>query len=76
MLLKMNDCMTGTTLGMQELEQFLPIPDVFRRFIFLISSLVAALVFLNPKVDVVPAVQTPVSTFVILRMWFRATYME
>ena len=47
MLLKMND-LTGTTLGMEKLEQFLPIPDVFRRFIFLISSLVVALVFLNP----------------------------
>ena len=35
MLLKMND-LTGTMLGMEELEQFLPIPDVFRRFIFLI----------------------------------------
>ena len=74
MLLKMND-LTGTTLGMEELEQFLPIPDVFQRCIFLISTLIAPLVFLNPKVDVVPAVQSPVSTFV-LRMWFRATYIE
>ena len=74
MLLKMND-LTGTTLGMEKLEQFLPIPDIFGRFLFLISTLVAPLVFLNPKVDVVPEVQSSVSTFV-LRMWFRATYIE
>ena len=45
-------------------------------FSYYISSLVAALFFLNPKVDVVPEVQSPLSTFVMLRMWFRTPYID